>query len=119
MLVVEDDELIRDSFAATLRDEGFSVRTARDGEQGLAEARAHPPGVIILDMLMPVMNGWAFLKVVAADPMLASIPVVQSSAVVERRHPPAVANLPKPVDYGELVDLVRAFLPAPAPASGK
>jgi DNA-binding response OmpR family regulator len=60
ILVIEDDDDIRELVAAVLCEEGFEVATARDGRAGLASVNARMPDVIVLDMRMPVMDGWEF-----------------------------------------------------------
>lgn len=62
VLIIEDDELLREIYATKLTIEGFVVDTAVDGAQGLEKALHHSPDVILLDMLMPNMDGLEFLK---------------------------------------------------------
>ena len=80
VLVVDDDETIRE-FVATLLDcEGYRVRTAADGREALDALEAWRPDLIVLDMLMPVMDGAAFLRAQQADPRHRDIPVIMMSA---------------------------------------
>jgi CheY-like chemotaxis protein len=108
VLIVDDDEAIRESMSEVLNDEGLSVRTAANGQEGLERARALRPKVIVLDMMMPVVNGWEFLGVLEQDPELKRIPVVQMSAFLTSSTPPAVHRLRKPF---EQEDLLRAVGP--------
>lgn len=62
ILIIEDDAALRDAYATVLNAEGYQTATADDGEEGLALARAHEPNVILLDMLMPNLNGIDFLR---------------------------------------------------------
>jgi CheY-like chemotaxis protein len=83
VLVVDDDAAIRESLANVLGDEGYSVITAANGVDALAKLRAQVPSrpcVILLDLMMPVMNGQQFYAEQQLDPQLASIPVVVISA---------------------------------------
>lgn len=81
VLIVEDDEAIRDSLTDVLRDEGFTVATAANGLDALGYLEAHgPPCVIVLDLMMPVMSGSEFREKQLADPRFASIPVIVMSA---------------------------------------
>jgi CheY-like chemotaxis protein len=81
VLVVEDDAPIREALCAVLRDDGYAVAEAGDGQEALEFLRTHPtPRVILLDLMMPVMDGWTFLREQAADPALAGIPVVVITA---------------------------------------
>ena len=74
ILVIEDDELLRDIYATKLRLEGFMVDTAQDGAEGLQIAISSAPDIILLDMIMPRMNGLEFLE--AYRPMSRSPRVV-------------------------------------------
>ena len=112
VLVVEDDALLRMLLAEILRDEGFAVRTAANGAQGLDQGAAWAPDVIVLDLLMPVMDGYTFMR--ARDGRMADVPVVVMSAAREERRLGA-AYLPKPVDLCALLDQVER-LAASAPA---
>jgi CheY-like chemotaxis protein len=81
ILVVEDDEAIRAIVTEVLTEEGFDVAGARDGREALEYLHAHrPPKLILLDLMMPVMNGWQFREAQMGDPRLAPIPVVVLTA---------------------------------------
>ncbi len=84
VLVVDDDAATRDLVSRFLRREGFAVRCAQDGAEGLAMARALHPVAILLDVMMPRMDGWAVLSALKADPSLAEVPVVMVTVVQER-----------------------------------
>lgn len=107
VLVVDDDWQTRYALTLALEAGGYQVREAADGESALRQLRqGRPPDVILLDMVMPVMNGWEFRARQAADPELAGIPVVVFSAAYEAA-PRAAASLgvarvlAKPVDCDE------------------
>ena len=76
MLVIDDEETVRDLMRRFLTREGFEIVTARDGTEGLALARELKPTLITLDVLMPGLDGWSVLESLKADPELAGIPVV-------------------------------------------
>src|SRR5215217_6053475 len=82
VLVVEDDYDLREMMAQLLRSEGFEPEVAGDGVEALAKLHALPdhPHVILLDMMMPRMDGWAFRRQQEREPDLAGIPVVVVSA---------------------------------------
>lgn len=81
LLIVDDDDDLRDTMADLFRDEGFSVATARDGRQALAYLATHAaPCLILLDLMMPVMSGEEFRQAQLGDARLADIPVVVLSA---------------------------------------
>ena len=84
VLVVDDEALIAMALEAALEDAGYDVATAANGRQGLERlAEAPRPEIVLLDMMMPVMNGPAMLAAMAADPDLAGIPVVVLSSLPE------------------------------------
>jgi CheY-like chemotaxis protein len=74
--IVDDDSYIREIYQRKFEEEGFSVVTAVDGEEGLAVIREHKPHIILLDLQMPVRDGVSVLKVLREDPELSKIPVI-------------------------------------------
>ena len=111
ILVVEDDQDVRDALATVLETEGYTVVTAAHGEEALGRLRAaSAPSVILLDLYMPVMNGWAFRAEQLRDPKLAEIPVIVVSAdsMVARRAADlgAAGYVGKPIDFDRLLALV-------------
>ncbi len=112
VLVIDDDPGVRELLARTLAKEGFNVATASSGEQGVARAKDFAPAVITLDVMMPGMDGWAVLAALKNDPVTAHIPVVMVSMVDERRVGYALgaaAYLTKPIDRGQLVNILGGF----------
>jgi len=81
ILVVDDDALLRTSVAAVLTDEGYEVELAGDGVDALAKIHARPPDVILLDVLMPRMNGKALLETLHSRAETAGIPVLVMTAL--------------------------------------
>jgi len=116
VLVVEDDESLRQVVADVLLAEGFSASQANDGRSALSLLRSEElrPDVILLDLMMPVMNGWQFREAQLADPSLASIPVVVMSAL-ETTDIQADARLTKPVELEALVSTVSHLLQSERP----
>lgn len=111
VLVIEDDPDSREVFADLLRGEGHRVVAVGSGAAGMAYLRTEePPAVILLDMLMPEMDGWQFRRVQQADPELGKIPVVVVSALkmVERSAMRfgAAAFLGKPVAPEDLIGTI-------------
>ena len=109
VLVVEDDRELREMMVVMLALEGFDPEEASDGAEALDRLRhGARPHVILLDMMMPRMDGWEFCRQRALDPAIEDIPVVVLSAVPrERIHVPAAAVLSKPFDYDTLLNTVR------------
>ena len=111
ILVVEDDDDIRDSLKELLEEEGYQVDTAANGEQALNRLRGEAPQLILLDLMMPVMDGWEFRRHQKADPEMSQVPVIVLSALDQGRAAgldPA-AFLKKPLDFDRLLQLVRHY----------
>ena len=116
ILVVEDDAVMRETIAELLEEEGYSVTVANGGEAGLAYLQQAPrPALILLDLMMPTMNGWEFHSQLQHDPKLATIPVVLLSAVADfqrrRGKLDVAAILPKPVNIPQLLEAITQALP--------
>ena len=115
VLVVDDDAAQRDLLTRFLQREGFTVRTANDGRAGLDLARALRPRAILLDVMMPQMDGWSVLSALKADTTLADIPVIMASFVNE---PGMAASLGandyllKPIQWDRLKDVMGRFVHA-------
>ncbi len=120
ILVVDDDEALRRLLFSALTDEGYSVLEAADGAVALARAREAAPGLILLDMRMPVMDGPGFAHRYRARPgphaPIICVTAAPDAAVVAARGAQigAVASLSKPFDLEELLALVHRHVPAPA-----
>jgi CheY-like chemotaxis protein len=114
VLVVEDDPAGRDAIQLSLESDGHEVMLAEDGEAALALAAQSPPDLILLDMRLPVMDGWAFARAYAeqAGPR-APIVVVTASADAGRAaaEVKAAAFLAKPFDLQDLLDTVARVAP--------
>jgi CheY-like chemotaxis protein len=111
VLVVEDDEDIRDVLATVLHESGYSVIIAKNGEEALQRLRTGTcrPCVILLDLWMPVMDGWQFREEQRKDSSLAGIPVVALSGDREAQAFDTAAYLSKPVQFNQLVSTVERF----------
>lgn len=119
VLVVDDDPASRELLSRFVRREGFAVRCARDGEEGLRLARGIRPDAILLDVMMPRVDGWAVLSAVKADPELADIPVVMVSILKERGLAVSLGAedyLTKPVDWSRLKRVLDGWRGAPGVA---
>jgi CheY-like chemotaxis protein len=107
ILVVDDERDIREAIAELLEEEGYDVEAAGDGAEALDKARACHPVVVLLDLMMPVMNGWEFRARQRGDPELASIPVIVVSALGKVADVEAAAYLQKPFELDALLDAVK------------
>jgi CheY-like chemotaxis protein len=113
ILLVDDDETVLASLGELLAGYGYTVAKAQDGQQALDFLRDNPnPCLILLDLMMPRMNGWEFLTRKAQNEKFAALPVVIISGT-ETNIPTNVAAIRKPWNIANLLDLVRKYsLPA-------
>jgi len=114
ILVVEDEPALRATTAAALKLIGHTVDGAETGLEALARIDERRPDLVLLDLQMPDMNGWEFLKRLRAEPALADIPVVVMSAAhhIEAEALDVQAIFAKPFDLDELLDAVDELLAA-------
>ncbi|MFC7738836.1 response regulator [Roseomonas sp. GCM10028921] len=116
ILLVEDTEDIRDFLARRLRRRGFEVEVAQDGEAGVRAARDGSPDLVLLDMSMPVKDGWTAAREMRADPATASVPIIALTAHAlggdqERALAAGCDDYhPKPVELPRLLEQVQALL---------
>lgn len=119
LMVIDDDAMLRTTFASVFTDEGYAVVTAVDGQDALEQLRAGlRPSLIFLDWMMPRMDGRTFLSLQQQDPALSSIPVVLLSAATDiSRHIAAIGvagHLRKPVGLEVLLTSVDRLVGRPA-----
>ena len=115
ILIVDDNESHRTLLITFLEDVGYTVDTAGDGQEALSSLgqSADVPKVILLDIAMPLMTGWEFVRAVQRDARLAAIPIVIMTALgaLEHNEIPdgAVAFLEKPLDLVALEMILRVY----------
>jgi CheY-like chemotaxis protein len=80
LLLVEDNEESRDGLSRFLRRKGFEVLVAADGRQGLEVAQTHGPDLVLMDMSLPILDGWEATRQLKADPRTRHIPVIALTA---------------------------------------
>ncbi len=116
ILVADDEPEVINLVRIVLEAEGYAVIAAADGEQTLAQARAHQPDLILLDVRMPKMGGLTVLNYLSKDPILAAIPVIMLSVVTtypeirSALEQGAIAYISKPFELREMVRLVGRVL---------
>ena len=115
VLVVDDDEGVRAVMASALEDDGWEVATATNGRSALETLRSQRPGVIILDLRMPVMDGLTFADHYREFPEPRAPFILISATVSEAaiRATGAVTGLRKPIDLNVLLDTVREHVQDP------
>jgi two-component system cell cycle response regulator DivK len=125
ILLVEDHEEIWDFLSRRLTRRGHEVSLATDGQQAVDKARAERPEIILLDMNLPVMDGWTAAGVMKGAPETATIPIIAltAHAMSGDREKAIAAGCddyhPKPVDFSKLLGQIEALVPsAPAGAAG-
>jgi CheY-like chemotaxis protein len=109
LLIVDDDDALREVLAEAMTEEGFTVSCSGNGLQALEALRSGlRPDLILLDLMMPVMDGWRFREEQSRDPALASIPVVVVTAAHALHKPiDARAIVRKPFGLDELLGAVQ------------
>jgi CheY-like chemotaxis protein len=108
---VDDNLALSESLRDVLLEEGYDVHLARNGLEGLSLARATRPDLIVLDMLMPVLDGWEFRRAQRADPTLAEIPVLVLSAVDDDLGADDERYFTKPFGISALLSSIRRMAP--------
>lgn len=116
ILVIEDEDPLQRFVEANLRAQGYRVVQATDGEEGLSLARKERPDLILLDLMLPRLDGWEVLNCLQASAVLKRVPVavITASANSEEKDRAcrlgAADYLIKPMSAEELVDRVRELL---------
>lgn len=116
IVVADDDPEISHMIVATLSKHGYEVLTATDGDEAVAMIRRHQPGLVILDVLLPGVDGAHICKAMRADADMMNIPVILVSALDKRalhqvaEETGASDYLVKPLHLGELLDLIGGYL---------
>jgi two-component system, chemotaxis family, chemotaxis protein CheY len=120
ILIIEDDLDVRSAVADVLEEEGYRPLLAANGREAL-ELLVHGarPSLILLDLMMPVMDGWEFHSRLLESPSLATTPIVvftaDGNAASKARKIAAAGYLRKPAAIGPLLDVVRRFCAPRAP----
>jgi CheY-like chemotaxis protein len=115
--LIEDNDMNRDMLARRLTRRGYSVVQAIDGHQGIATARATPPDLILMDLSLPVLDGWEATRQLRATPETAAIPIIALTAHAfsgeRERSLEAGCNdyETKPIDFVRLLDKIERLLP--------
>ena len=115
VLVVEDERGIREALEAALLDEGYDVRTATHGREALDTLARWPAELILLDLMLPIMDGWLFLRERRRLGAAPDARVIVVSATREARHGTSAelgvdAVVPKPFDLDRLLDTMARLL---------
>ncbi|MFZ1120114.1 MAG: response regulator [Candidatus Binataceae bacterium] len=119
VLVVDDNTDAVEALAQILEYEGYAVATAYDGREALDYLGGHPPpDLIVLDLMMPVMNGWELRAELAKLPAFAKVPIVVMTALAEAAEIEADAIVAKPIDLKRLLLIMDRLLARRADTDG-
>lgn len=122
LMVVDDEPMIREICADVLSSEGYEVSTAANGQEAVEWLSHHPADLVLMDVMMPVMDGLSACRLIKANARTRDIPVVIMSAATNLRERVgelqcvAEAIVPKPFDLDQLLDTVKRLtqhLPGP------
>ena len=117
ILIVEDNEMNRDMLSRRLERRGFAIVMAVDGRQGVDMTRSEKPDLVLMDMSLPVMDGWTATRTIKDDAELKSIPVIALTAhAMEGDREKAMAAGcddydTKPIELPRLLEKIGKFLP--------
>ncbi len=117
ILIVEDNDMNLDMLSRRLKRKGFDVIAARDGQAGVDQARSERPDLVLMDMSLPVLDGWQATRAIKGDPATSSIPVIALTAhAMEADRKNALeagcdAFHTKPIDLAKLLDQINALIP--------
>ena len=117
ILLVEDNELGRDMLSRRLERAGFFVITASDGKEALELMRKQRPALVLMDMSLPVMDGWTACRNARTDPRMREIPIIAltAHAMANDRQSALAAGCDdfatKPVDFPQLLKKIRNYIP--------
>jgi two-component system cell cycle response regulator DivK len=118
VLLVEDNEMNRDMLSRRLIRRGFDVSVATDGQQGVEMAARETPDIILMDMSLPVLDGWAATRQLKADQTTQTIPLIAltAHAMAGDRDKAMQAGCDdydtKPIEFGRLMDKIDRLLAA-------
>ncbi len=110
ILVVDDDDDFRETLSEVLTEAGYPVQQAENGEVALARAAEEAPGIVLLDLKMPVLDGWGVMERMRENPRSAAVPILVLSAYGfewEAELLGAQGYIPKGVGMEEILDRVR------------
>jgi two-component system, chemotaxis family, chemotaxis protein CheY len=113
VLIVEDETYLCELVADVLEAEGHRTRTAANGLDALERVKESKPQIILLDLMMPVMDGWEFIRALRANPEWKEIPIVVVTAVYDikrtQQETGAVAVVTKPFDIEQIAEVVSRY----------
>ncbi len=119
ILLVEDNELNRDMLSRRLERKGFEVITAVDGQAAVDLAKSSKPNLILMDISLPILDGWDATRQIKADESTKSLPIIAltAHAMTGDKEKSLAAGCDdydtKPIDFPRLLEKIHNFLPNP------
>ncbi|CAA7625905.1 response regulator [Magnetospirillum sp. UT-4] len=116
ILLVEDNEMNRDMLSRRLERKGYRVLLAEDGQQGVDMVRAERPDLVLMDMSLPVLNGWDATRVLKQDEATRAVPVIAltAHAMADDREKALAAGCDdydtKPIEFPQLLEKIERLL---------
>ena len=116
ILLVEDNEMNRDMLSRRLKKKGFEVEIAVDGQEGVDKAKSISPDLILMDLSLPVLDGWGATKAIKANPDTSSIPIIAltAHAMAGDREKAIEAGADeydtKPIDLKRLIAKINSYI---------
>ena len=115
ILVIDDDDLLCEMLASLLELEGFAVTLAHNGEEGLAQLRQRRFDLVLLDLVMPYMDGLRFLRLMPENISAPPPVLIMSASITDEvsgniRNPAVVGAIRKPIQPGQLVSQINAAM---------
>ena len=116
ILLVEDNEMNRDMLSRRLKKKGFEVEIAVDGQEGVDKAKSISPDLILMDLSLPVLDGWGATKAIKTNPETSSIPIIAltAHAMAGDREKAMEAGADeydtKPIDLKRLISKINSFI---------
>jgi CheY-like chemotaxis protein len=114
VLIVDDDSDFRSVLGEVLREEGYRIVEATNGEEAIQVLESLTPDLILVDLIMPVVNGWSLFAKIQSRKELRDVPVAFLSAVPQMAPGGGSLVLKKPLDLPALLTLLDAVRPAPS-----
>jgi CheY-like chemotaxis protein len=109
ILIVEDDAEVREGMSILLEESGYRIEAVGNGQEALDVMRSRVPCVVVLDLMMPAMTGWALHAAMRGDERLKGVPICVVSAVASHAPSDAECVLEKPVQVPKLLDAIASF----------
>jgi two-component system, cell cycle response regulator DivK len=123
ILIIEDDAMIRDVLVRRIEIQGYQIITATDGIQGVQRARVDLPDLIVMDMGLPMLNGWQATHRIRSMPLTRNIPIIALTAFAMKEDRARCLATgcneyeSKPIDFDRLLEKITALLKPVRPAA--